>query len=329
MKKIEGQICIGGYAGCGNLGDDAILQGVLAKLEHPDNTIVLSGNPKRDRERFGVRCVNRLDPVAGTKALCSSERFLCGGGSLLQNETGNLSLLYYLSLLALSLKCGCKPELLAAGIGPLHGESAIRHTVSLLNRCAAIELRDNDSLSYLTRLGVDPSLLSLVPDPAFSLPPPPPSRLPFLLQETGLSPDTSYFCVAVRSSDKHAPYLLPRLTVAIRLIRQEHGAIPVFLPLDTHADLAATSRLSTDTQGKIARLREASDAIAWLGGAQFSIGMRLHALIFSVMANIPTVGISPSEREPKLLSFCRSHAIPHFSPSTLSVPALVDKIKHL
>lgn len=329
MKKISGRICIGGYAGCGNLGDDAILQGVLEKLPHPDNTVVLSGDPRRDSKRFGVRCVHRRDPVSVTRALLSSERFLCGGGSLLQNETGNLSLLYYLSLIALSLKCECKTELLAAGIGPLRGELAIRRTVSLLNRCNAIELRDGDSLSLLTRLGVNPNLLSLVPDPAFSLPIPPPSRLPFLLCEAGIPSDTPYFCVAVRSADEHAPYLLPRLTVTLRWIRQTRGAIPVFLPFDTCADLSVTNRLAADTQGKVARIREASDALAWLGGAQFSIGMRLHALIFSVMAKIPTVGISPSEREPKLLSFCRTHAIPHFSPSTLSIPALVDKIKHL
>ena len=97
----EGSVCIGGYAGCGNLGDDAILQGYLEKRA-ADGTrgrvTVLAGHPRRSSRRFGVRCVGRKNPIAVLWALLSSESLLCGGGSLLQNATGDLSLYYYLAL---------------------------------------------------------------------------------------------------------------------------------------------------------------------------------------------------------------------------------------
>ncbi len=329
MNKIANRICIGGYAGCGNLGDDAILSGFLAKHPSPSDIVVLSGSPKRDRERFGVICVNRRDPIGVTRALLSSERFLCGGGSLLQNETGELSLLYYLSLLSLAQFCGCRTELLASGIGPLKGACAMQRTAEVLKRCTRMELRDKDSFAFLLRLGIPSDRLTLASDLAFSLPKPPPSRLPLLLWEAGLPSDRPYFCVSVRPTDSKASHLLPRLTVALRIVKHLSGLTPVFLPFDSRRDRSETERLAADTNGLVARLRESSDALAWLGGAKFSIGMRLHMLIFSVMAGIPSIGISPSEQEPKLLSFCRSHAIPHFSPATLSVPALVDKIERL
>ena len=378
-----GTVCIGGYAGCGNIGDDAILQGFLARVTsegmprvvrrgadafpqdsyrtachssgskplsgnasteqqsssacactdppHGPNLLrrftVLSGAPKRDARRFGVRCVNRKNPVSLLLAFLRSEYFLCGGGSLLQNATGHLSLCYYLGLLRMARLCGCRTALLSAGIGPLHGELAQQAVARELNHCVQVNLRDHDSLRSLSALGVRRELLSLSPDPAFFMPTPPPSRLPFLLREAGIPLHTGYFCVALHAPCGSSPDLMRVIKASLRHIAEAHSLLPVFLLFDTKADGYPSARISEAVGGRVLHLREASDAVAVISGARFLFSMRLHALIFSVIACTPALALSVSAYETKLASFARSAGIPHLhSPSIVT---LVDELERL
>ena len=376
-----GTVCVGGYAGCGNIGDDAILQGFLSRVTsegmprvvrcgtdtfpqdayrtachssgskplsgnapaeqqsssacavppHGPNLLrrftVLSGAPKRDARRFGVRCVNRKNPVSLLLAFLRSEYFLCGGGSLLQNATGNLSLCYYLGLLRMARLCGCHTALLSAGIGPLHGELAQQAVARELNHCVQVNLRDHDSLRSLSALGVRRELLSLSPDPALFMPTPPPSRLPFLLREAGIPLQAGYFCVVLHAPCESSPELMRVIKASIRHIAEVHGLLPVFLLFDTKADGYPSAHISKAVDGKVLHLREASDAVAVISGARFLFAMRLHALIFSVIACTPALALSVSAYETKLASFARSAGIPHLhSPSIVT---LVDEMERL
>lgn len=328
MKRYE--ICIGGYAGCGNLGDDAILQGYLGQLPprtRRERTVVLSGNPRRDQKRFDVRCVGRKNLFAVWNAFRKSERFLCGGGSLLQNGTGLWSLCYYLGLLRLARICGCKTELLAAGIGPLHGKIAIRMTVSEIKRCNRIVLRDEASGELLRKWGIKGERLEYCDDPASMLQIPSQTRLELLKREIGIPEGHAYFCVVVRRQTDERSVCLEKLSAALRLFVKERDLIPVFLVFDTKEDQEITLRMCREVRGKTARIREASDALAIISESQFLVSMRLHALIFSRTAEIPSIGISPSEGEPKLASFCETQKFRHFSPSSLSVVALLSEME--
>lgn len=328
MKK---GICIGGYAGCGNIGDDAILQGYLKRLEQEKGCgirreiTVLSGSPSRDTKRFGVRCVNRKNPFSVLRALLRSERFLCGGGSLLQNATGKCSLPYYLALLQAARMCGCRVELLAAGIGPLNGALARRRTAAVLNRCTRIDLRDTDSYRALVSMGVRRELMSISPDPALFMPKPPPSRLPFLLNEAGISHTDRYFCVALLGTLAEKAALRRTLTAALRLFSRQHGLTPVFVLFDSRRDLSPTLQMCRELRGTVARLREPSDAVALLSGCELLLGMRLHALIFSAVAQAPAVGLGAAD--PKLGSFCRSAGIPYFHAEEVNAVSLVHALE--
>lgn len=339
IRKLAGakkdSVCIGGYAGCGNIGDDAILQGYLKKLLqekspcYASRITVLTGKPKQDRRRFGVRCINRRNPFAVIASFLRSEQFLCGGGSLLQNTTGTLSLLYYLTLLRLAAFCGCRVSLFAAGIGPLNGRFAEKQTFAAMRICEKTEVRDTDSYRLLLSAGIDREKLKLVPDPAFFLEPPPPSRLGYLLLEAKIPYGKKYFCIAVREADKAEHTLLRSVTAAVRLFSVKHQMLPVFLEFDKKNDGYITEKICRKTNGRIIRLREASDAIAMLTGSEFLIGMRLHALIFSVIAGTPAIGISPSEQEPKMNTFCRSAAMEHLYPSDVTIIDLCEKLEYL
>ena len=362
-----GTVCLGGYAGCGNLGDDAIVQGYLARLVRQgagrelwgarvcgpapepggqaadpaawggeDGTAryafllgqvtLLSGVPRRDARRFGVRCAGRRNPFALLRAFLQSEVFLCGGGSLLQNATGRLSLAYYLGLLRLARLCGCRTGLLAAGIGPLTGERARRAVVRELNRCCRVELRDPDSACLLRSLGVRRELLARAPDPALFLPLPPPSRLPYLLWEAGIPASRGYFCAVLHPPAGRDGEAMRAVVSALGQVAARQGLLPVFLLFD-RADRCPSARAAAAVGGRVLHLREAADAVALLSGAHFLFAMRLHALILSVQAGVPALALTLSVREDKLAAFARAAGIPHLREP--SETALVSGMERL
>ncbi len=328
-------ICIGGYAGCGNLGDDAILLAYLderRRQERPSPITVLSGNPTRDSRRFGVKCVSRRNPFAILAAFLRCEEFLCGGGSLLQNATGNLSLSYYLFLIRAAHALGCRPSLLAAGIGPIRGEKQWARLLSTLRLCRRVEVRDADSHRLLLNMGIDRYRLRLVSDPASALPAPPPERRSFLLAENGIREDEDYFCVILRPVDRALSLAPLTLAASVRAFAERRGLLPIYLLFDEKQDLRLTQHLRAKTGGKILRLREPADALAILSGARLTVAMRYHALVLSHAVGTPAIGISHSLDEGKLESFCRSVSFPHVrlpEESIVSLTLALEREKDL
>ena len=173
-KGKNPHLLVGGYFGCGNLGDDAILLGLLQLLREQAPEIrvsVLSGDLRATQSLCRVKVYRRKSPLSLLRAFLSADAFLLGGGSLLQNRTGRLSLAYYLGLLRLSRLLKKPAALFAAGIGPLLGEADRRKTCLALSSLSHVGLRDPLSLSLLRSLGLSSSLLSLGSDPAFFIPP--------------------------------------------------------------------------------------------------------------------------------------------------------------
>jgi len=330
VRKYE--FCIGGYAGCGNVGDDAILQGYLGGLsadQRQFHTVVLSGNPRRDSRRFDVKCIGRKNLFSVTRCLMQSKFFLCGGGSLLQNATGNFSLLYYLGLLWLARLCGCKTRLMASGIGPLGGKFAQRIVIWTLRGCEQIEVRDRESERFLLEHGINREKVRLVRDPATELELPSASRLFFLKREMGIAIDREYFCVVVRRDQSPWGSCLGKISAGVRLFLREQNLLPVFVVFDAKNDLTATEQVCRSVGGVILRPREARDALSVISGGCFLVSMRLHALVFASMVNVCAVGISPFDRETKLAAFCRENCMAHRSPSELTVAGLFEELVRL
>ena len=168
-KKGRNSVTLCGYYGFQNSGDDAILDSLIATLRRkfsPDEIKVLTAHPGVCRRRFGVRCIDRKDPIAVTAALLSSTHLILGGGTLLQNSTSNRSLNFYLSVARLARLCGCKIMLVSSGIGPLFGRRAKKKVARLLCRTEFIGLREDSALDTLKSLGITPRFSSVFADPA-------------------------------------------------------------------------------------------------------------------------------------------------------------------
>ena len=320
-------LTVGGYFGCGNTGDDAILLGFLTavrELSPQTRIIALTAAPRQSSRRFGIRCVNRKNPIAVRLALLRSRAFLCGGGSLLQNVTSNRSLSYYLGLLRLAARLRVTCVLYAAGIGPLIGKSARIRTLQTLNRCRYISLRDEHSFRYLSAQGTDMSLLHLGADPAFLMPPPPSGRAVSILREFGVPTEQRYLCVVLRGGTSAA---LPRsiLLTAVRIICRKNNLFPLFPVFDERLDREATQRAAGEIGGRVIVLREPADATALLSVCEVGISMRLHALILATSVATPVIGISANAEDNKIAAFAKSAGQDFIAPEHLTVAELVEK----
>ena len=320
----RGTVAIGGYFGCGNLGDDAILQAFIeyTHAKHPDMRILaLTKKPAKDARRFGIRCFNRKNPFSLVSAFLSADAFLCGGGSLLQNLTGKLSLYYYLFMLRLAELCGALPVLFAAGIGPLRGRKALFATKKTLLRSAYISLRDEESLRLLRSQNIDSAKLHLGADAAFLLPPPPIFRTYALLKRIDVMQNRRYVCVSLKSGKESADN---RTTIiaALRMFCREADVIPVFVPLD-RGDVSINADAARRLNGRLFIADEPSDVTAVLRNAELLLSMRLHGLILATTVSLPSVGI-PTADDQKIPSFCRLAAQDYLDANALSVAAVVE-----
>lgn len=316
-------IAIGGYFGCGNLGDDAILQAFIeyTREHYPDmHVLAFTKKPRKDTRRFGVRCYNRKNPFSLAAAFLRADAFLCGGGSLLQNVTGKFSLHYYLCMLRMAKLCGALPMLYAAGIGPLYGKHAQRITQKTLARCAYISLRDENSLRFLQGQKLDLAKLHLGADAALLLPVPPVFRTHALLKRIDVMQNQRYVCVCLKSG-KYTNDSCQTIIAAVRMFCRKENLLPVFLPLDKH-DVFVNQSAAHRLGGKLFVADEPSDITAILQNAKFLITMRLHALILATTVSLPAVGI-PTADDPKIPSFARLAAQECLPFEKLSVATLV------
>ena len=322
-------LSVGGYFGCGNLGDDAILEGLLEELSHgyPGvGILALTDRPRRSRRRFGIPCYNRKNPLSVFWALLLSDGFLCGGGSLLQNLTSRRSLFYYLGLLRQARRLGCVPVLFAAGIGPLLGEQDPLRVAKELKKCPYIGLRDETSRKELQALGLDPARLHVGADPAILLPAPPRGRAHALLRALGIPEDRRLLCVVLRDcADRDL--VLRLIPAAVRTLCAQRDLTPLFLCFDSVNDQEASLRGSRASNGLFFVPAKALDARALFSVSRAVLTMRLHAMILASLEGIPAVGIPADPRDPKIEAFAKASGQDLLPLSELSAASLVELLE--
>lgn len=330
MDRDVCRLVLSGYYGFDNSGDEAVLQSILLALRAEGEAagirvepIVLSGNPDRTRQMYGVEAVHRMKPAELWGAIRRSDGVISGGGSLLQDATGKLSIPYYLGVLKLAQWLGKPTYIYSQGIGPVERPVYFRPIRRIFSRCRYVSVRDRESAELLQRMGYTGSV-TVVPDPVMGLP---------LQQERaanggiGASADNSstpahaaealatparlpVVGVSVRfwNADRSELSALAAALVELRQLRQvELRFLPFHLPGDIEASHEVIRRMGT---GKAAEgpppvvlsegLEHPQRMLAEVASCDLVIGMRLHALIYAASQQVPVVGIS---YDPKIDQF--------------------------
>lgn len=165
------KVVLSGYYGFGNVGDEAILFSIikaLKKIQADIEITVLSNDPDYTRLTYGVAAVNRWSLKKMIKAIKESDGLISGGGSLLQDKTGNRSIFYYSAVMMIA-KLQRKPLIVyAQGIGPIEQKRNQSIVKFVLSRATLLTVRDEESKQFLEEIGVRREI-TLVPDPVLGI----------------------------------------------------------------------------------------------------------------------------------------------------------------
>lgn len=317
MKK-DVKIVLAGFYGCGNFGDDAILLALcrtLKKLLPEAHFTVLLGDDKagkrmleREGITFGdgkndVRAVRRTS-LSVLSAIRDSDVFVLGGGSLLQNTTGQASLYYYLGLLRFAMLLGKKTALLCGGYGKVRGEYAKDLTRRVLGRVDYLSFRDERARRSVIRLlnvgnHIYPEeRVKLSSDPVLTL---------FLRVLNGEKrrPTGKYFLVVPRKRTGISPTDLAK-TVTDLALKNEMS--PVLLDLFPTEDAAFCSELYGHLKRRLGNTPyrpyfwvhlTVSSLLFLTRESSMVLTMRYHAALFAFSESVPFTVLGD---DPKLVA---------------------------
>lgn len=261
-----------GYYGQGNGGDEALLVSLLQMLPPEVTPLVLSGNPTQTSQRYGVASCDRRSVAALWQALRTSDIFIWGGGSLMQDATSLVSPLYYAGLMAWAQVMGLRTIAWAQGIGPLKHPLTRWLTRQVLHRCQAVSVRDRASAALVARWGI---AAILAPDPVWAL-----DSKPVKALESLPAPRVA---VNLRAHAQLTPQRLAVLTEALIDFQQVTGACLLLVPFQASQDLAIAHSLASQLPGShhIVTLEDPRELKGLFRAVEMAIGMRLHSLIMA------------------------------------------------
>jgi len=304
MKKVV----LSGYYGFSNAGDEAMLRSILQALRAKNNECsitVISGNPKATAVKYSVQAIYIFDFLAIIKALRHCNVLISGGGSLLQNVTSWQSFYYYLTVLAFGKILGARVMLYAQGIGPVLGWLPKRIMSWVVNRVDYITVRDEGSYIELREIGISKPVIEITADAVLGIERADLAGGKKRLQEMGVDLTKTVIAIAPRrwgAADKY----LQALAEAADAIAESEAAEIVLVPLHLPDDRAVCCEIAAMMRNRAVIFDGDCDAdlfMSVIGNCQLLIGVRLHALIFAAIMNVPIIGIT---YDPKIDRFLDS-----------------------
>jgi polysaccharide pyruvyl transferase CsaB len=320
---------LSGYYGFGNLGDEALLQIIVAQLKtrYPHATIdVLSARPDATAHELGVVATPRWDQGAVRDAISEADVVLSGGGGLLQNATSLKSLLYYAGIIRTAVRAGKRTMVFAQSVGPLDfwGKQTVRECCKGL---PAATVRDERSRALFAPL-VPATEVVRTADPVFLYEPP---ETPVDLEPYGLGPQSEPFVVVCVRKTANFNEAVAALATAVDRLAEQHGARVAFVPFGGQPDAEASTVVIRKCKSKpmLVALEGLDTVAAAIARAKLVIGVRLHALILAVRFGVPFLALPYDPKVTGLLEDVRHPLDVLWLPGTKAPPArttaLVDE----
>lgn len=298
--RLPDPVLVVGAYGYRNVGDEAILSGLLAKLGARSVTVV-SRNPAETRRLHGVAAIGIGSAAA---ALRDHASLVIGGGGLFGRDMGRLGrLLPAYGLVA----AGLRRTVVVEGVDldeelPPSGRLLVP---SLMRHAVRVTVRDRRSAAILEGWGVP---AHVAPDLSCWMPAAPPEVGRDLLRAAGMDLRRPVVGLALTAVQ---PALADAVVAAVCAAMD---ALPeaqfCFIPMSRHPYLPAH-----DDMRLAARIREARPRLAILHGdphpaavlaayAQLSgiVAMRYHAMLFAARTGVPLVPLAYAEKNVRWLS---------------------------
>ncbi len=295
-------ILVSGYYGFKNSGDEAMLAALCEDLEvlniARENIVVFSGNPNYTRRIHRVKAVSRNNPMEIIKAFKGGKLLISGGGSLLQDSTGHLTVPYYLGMIELALFFNLRVLIYGQGIGPVKNRIYQRWIGNTFSRVHGITLRDQYSMKLLKVWGVMEEKLTLAADCVFSK----------HITDNGpveLGSKQRAISINLRPYEKWKQDSV-KWAELISFWIFKHKFPVYFVPLGPGDRELAMDLIREVPEMKVLVPEDWSVALDYLGKTEYCISMRLHGLIFAAISNTLPIGLS---YDPKVDSLCQQLGI--------------------
>ncbi|WP_042350944.1 polysaccharide pyruvyl transferase CsaB [Bacillus massiliigorillae] len=305
------KIVISGFYGLGNTGDEAILESIVDNLrdslDAPDIT-VFSLSPEQTAKEHNVKTVYRgwrHDNKGKIKALRDADLLISGGGGLLQDAYPTKFLFgplpYYLLIVLLAKLCGSKVMFFSQGIGPVTSTWG-KILMKMANLADFVTVRDQFSKDYLHNLGVKKPETVVTSDIVFAFKKKEDSACMDSLQLKG---DEKLVAVSMRPWFEHTKQFEQTAQILDELIEKK-GVTPVFVPMEGHHDTNASQQVMkhmkhSDKTIMLGEKFTPNQYLNFISNCEMTIGMRLHALIFSTLSGVPHIGLSYDKKVESLL----------------------------
>lgn len=293
-------VVISGYYGFDNLGDEAILEQLIAEVQRlvPDKSkiVVLSQNPEKTQAVFGVTAVNRWKILDLRPVFSRAKLFISGGGGLFQDSSSVKSVVYYFALAMMAKACGAPMVIYAQGVGPLRHPLSVMLTRMAMTSAREIAVRDSDSVNLLKSWGLQHARLTA--DPVWCLQE---SELPDKMQSAIENLPAERFLLGL--SLRESPYVSKSMVEKFaESMAQAAPANAVLLPLELQIkqdrDLLQAFCAVWKARGlevltlDYTSLERPSQWISLLSKLDLVAGMRFHALLMALKSGVPCVGLA-------------------------------------
>ncbi|MCW3999443.1 MAG: polysaccharide pyruvyl transferase family protein [Candidatus Bathyarchaeota archaeon] len=289
----------GSYGGL-NLGDEAILQSIIEQLRKTVDVdvTVFTRNAQDTKARHNVEHVvevRNLTKVEITPEIERLDLFILGGGGIFFDKEAEI----FLRELEIAYQTSVTSMVYAVGAGPLNSEISRKRVKEALSHADVITVREREAKKIFEEIGVDNQII-VTADPAFLLTPRPlPNNAVDLEVPHG---SRKLVGISVREPGPAAPDIDPNfyhglLANAADFVISRLDADVIFVPMERqvfdvqHSHAVISKMLQPQHAWVLKGEYSAGQLLTLTEQFAFTIGMRLHFLIFSALQGVPFVAL--------------------------------------
>lgn len=308
MKEDKVKILVCGNYGIGNLGDEAILAGILRLLDSsfPGSKVtVMSSRPEKTAKESGCYAIPYFP--AGVRswlkfiflgefwrvigAVKRADLVILGGGGLFVDEKASAVWVWFVQawwFYFLRKKVVC----LGQSVGPLHNSWARKMAAWVFKKAALVTVRDEKSAELLRELEV--KKVHVLADPAYAIG----------YDSESFHKKNGYIVMTLRQWPKgNLDEINKAMADFVNWLWEEKKLKTIFIPFqeNVESDMERFEALEKiiDNKNIFSSKKVEEDfreALEIIARADYVVGMRLHSIIFAVLSKRPFLAISYSNK---------------------------------
>ncbi|UVE50740.1 polysaccharide pyruvyl transferase family protein [Haloferax larsenii] len=315
LDEVSGRVLLVGGYGVGNIGDEAILSGLLDQVSPNISELTVVTHDAEETRSLHASSVpssvsfSPIEPSPRrlTAELIKNDHFVFGGGGLFSRYMGPYAAkIPYYAIAAKSLFKSVHWE--ALGVYPSTPRNTLKALSFVMNRSSTVSVRDPVSQRFLSSEGVRD--VALVDDAA--------TKLSFdsdrgekLLEEQGVNTNEPVIGVAARrvlNDSINDQLQTSYLQVSKELNKRGYNI--VFIPFCRHsyAPIGKDHEVCETLESKVDQSTTVSyshptDALSIVSAFDGLLATRLHSMIFAHICETPFVAIEYADKVSSLLKY--------------------------